>query len=177
MANTNFPPQSSKVRRIKRFGENISQLSLGIDVSHLNVSLLNVISQEVVPPLKVSPFVEDWNFGYRDGTGVVAHEGNSLKDHSKIPHGVHNPQDLGAVATYSASMVDCATKLFSRRPATKRRSDKMTSTKSSLSVNPTTHKISTGKANKIKQRRSRIPNPELRRMFEVPEDSLNCCPM
>jgi hypothetical protein len=57
MANTNSPlPQSSKARRIKVFGENISQPSLGIDVSHLNVSLLNVISQEVVSPLKVSHF-------------------------------------------------------------------------------------------------------------------------
>jgi hypothetical protein len=36
------------------------------------------------------PFMEDWIFGYRDGTGVVAHEENSLKDHSKISHGVHN---------------------------------------------------------------------------------------
>jgi hypothetical protein len=94
MANTNPPPppQSSKARRIKEFGENISQPSLGIDVSHLNISLHNVISQEVVSPLKVShSFVEDWIFGYRDGTSVVAHEGNSLKAHSKVSHGVYNP--------------------------------------------------------------------------------------
>jgi hypothetical protein len=39
----------------------------------------------------------------------VAHEGNSLKDHSKISHGVHNPKDLGAAATYSTSVLDCAT--------------------------------------------------------------------
>jgi hypothetical protein len=45
-------------------------------------------------------------FGYRDGTGVIAHEGNSLKTHSKVSHGVHNPLDLGAAATYSTSMVD-----------------------------------------------------------------------
>jgi hypothetical protein len=65
MANTNFPPQSSKARRIKEFGENISQLSIGINVSHLNISLLNVISQEVVSPLKVShSFVEDWVLSY-----------------------------------------------------------------------------------------------------------------
>jgi hypothetical protein len=69
-----------------------------------------VISQEVVSPLKVShSFVEDWIFGYRDGTSVVTHEGNSLKNHSKVSHVVHNPQDLGAAATYSASLVDCAT--------------------------------------------------------------------
>jgi hypothetical protein len=30
-------------------------------------------------------------FGHKDGTGVIAHEGNSLKAHSKVSHGVHNP--------------------------------------------------------------------------------------
>jgi hypothetical protein len=80
------------VRSIKWFGENIGQLSLSIDVSHLNISLFNVISKEVVSLLKVShSLMEDWVFGYRDGTGVVTHEGNSLKDHFKVSHGVHNP--------------------------------------------------------------------------------------
>ncbi len=65
MANTNFPPQISKSRRIKGFGENVGQLSLGVYVSHLNVSLLYMISQEVVSPLNMSHiFVEDWIFGY-----------------------------------------------------------------------------------------------------------------
>jgi hypothetical protein len=92
MANTNFPPQISKARRIKEFGENISQLSLCVYVSHLNIFLLNVISQEVVSSLKVShSLLQDWIFGYRDGTGVIVHEGNSLKAHSKVSHGVHNP--------------------------------------------------------------------------------------
>jgi hypothetical protein len=92
MVNTNFPPQSSKARSIKGFSENISQLSLCINVSHLDVSLFNMVSQEVMSPLKVSySFVEYWVFGYRDGTGIIAHEGNSLKDHSKVPHGMHNP--------------------------------------------------------------------------------------
>jgi hypothetical protein len=54
-------------------------------------------------------FVEDWIFCYRDSTGVIAHEGNSLKPHSKISHGVHYPKNLRAAATYSASAVDCAT--------------------------------------------------------------------
>jgi hypothetical protein len=53
------------MKRIKGFGEDVSQLSLGINVSHLNISLLNVISQEVVSLLKVShSLVEDWVFGY-----------------------------------------------------------------------------------------------------------------
>jgi hypothetical protein len=46
-----------------------------------------MVSQEMVS----HSFVEDWVFGYRDGTGVVAHKGNSLEDHSKVSHGVHNP--------------------------------------------------------------------------------------
>jgi hypothetical protein len=57
----NFPLHISKSRSIKGFGENISQLSLCINVSHLYVSLLNMVSQKVVSPLKVShSFVKDW---------------------------------------------------------------------------------------------------------------------
>jgi hypothetical protein len=44
MANTNFPLQISKARSIKGFGEDIGQLSLSVYVSHLNVSLLYMIS-------------------------------------------------------------------------------------------------------------------------------------
>jgi hypothetical protein len=95
MANTNFPPQISKSRRIKGFDENVSQLSLDVYVSHLNVSFLYMISQEVVSSLNISHlFVEDWIFGYRDGTIVIAHEGNSLKPHSRVSHGVHYPKNL-----------------------------------------------------------------------------------
>jgi hypothetical protein len=110
MANTNPLPQISKSRRIKGFGENVGQLSLGDYISHFNVSLLYMVSQEVVSPLNMSHlFVEDWIFGYWDGTGVIAHEGNSLKPHSKMSHGMHYPKNLRAAATYLASVVDCAT--------------------------------------------------------------------
>jgi hypothetical protein len=65
MANTNFPPQISKSRRIKGFGENVGQLSLGIYISHLNVPLIYMISHKVVSPLNMSHlFVEDWIFDY-----------------------------------------------------------------------------------------------------------------
>jgi hypothetical protein len=54
-----FPPAKQQSEN-NRFGENIGQLSLGIDVSHLNISLFNMISQEVVSPLKMShSLVED----------------------------------------------------------------------------------------------------------------------
>jgi hypothetical protein len=60
-----FPLQISKSRRIKGFGENVSQLSLGVYISHLNVPLLYMISQKVVCPLNMSHlFLEDWIFGY-----------------------------------------------------------------------------------------------------------------
>jgi hypothetical protein len=53
------------VRSIEGFGEDIGQLSLGVYVSHLNMSFLHMIYQEVVSPLKVShSFVQDWVFGY-----------------------------------------------------------------------------------------------------------------
>jgi hypothetical protein len=60
MANINFPPQSTKARSIKRFVENISQLSLYINVSDLDISLFHMISQEVVSHFEVfHSFVED----------------------------------------------------------------------------------------------------------------------
>jgi hypothetical protein len=65
MSNTNFPLQISKSRRIKRFSENVGQLSLDVYISHLNVPLLYMISQKVVSPFNMSHlFVEDWIFGY-----------------------------------------------------------------------------------------------------------------
>jgi hypothetical protein len=86
------PLQSSKARSIMGFDENISQLSLCVNVSYLDISLFHMISQEVMSHFEVfQSFVEGWVFGYRDGTGVVAHEGNSFEDHSKVSHGVHNP--------------------------------------------------------------------------------------
>jgi hypothetical protein len=65
MANTNFPPQISKSRGIKGFGENVGQLSLGDYVSDLNAPFFYMIPQKVVSPLNMSHlFVEDWIFGY-----------------------------------------------------------------------------------------------------------------
>jgi hypothetical protein len=65
MANTKSPLQISKSRRIKGFGENVSQLSLGVYISHLNAPILYMISLKVVSPLNMSHlFVEDWIFCY-----------------------------------------------------------------------------------------------------------------
>jgi hypothetical protein len=182
MANTNFPPQISKLRRIKEFGENVGQQSLGVYISHLNVPLLYMISQKVVSPLNTSHlFVEDWFFGFWDDTGVITHEDNSLKPHSKISHSMHYSKNLWAAASSSYILGLggrlCNWTLFPRRPANERRFKKMVSTRRALSVNLTTRKISIGKTNKIQWRRSRILNPKLRSVFEIPENSLDRRPM
>jgi hypothetical protein len=78
MTNTNFPPQSSKARRIKGFGEDVSQLSLCINISHLNISLLNVISHEVVSPLKVSYFLWKTRFLTMEMVLVLSHMRGTL---------------------------------------------------------------------------------------------------
>jgi hypothetical protein len=62
MANTNFPLQISKSRRIKGLGENVGQLSLGVYIPHLNVPLLYMISQKVVSPLNMSHLL--WKTGF-----------------------------------------------------------------------------------------------------------------
>jgi hypothetical protein len=48
MANTKLPPQRSKMRRIKGFGENVGQMHLRVNKLHLYLSLLNMVSQKVV---------------------------------------------------------------------------------------------------------------------------------
>jgi hypothetical protein len=110
MTNTNFPLQSSKTRRIKEFGENVGKLSLCINIFHLNVSLLNMVSKEVVSHFDVfgSP-MENWIMSWAYGTRAITHEGYTLVGRSIISHGLHYPKYLGATTTYSTSVVDCAT--------------------------------------------------------------------
>jgi hypothetical protein len=69
-----------------------------------------MVSQEVVSNFYVfcSP-VENWVLGWAYGTEAITHGGNTLVGHSIIPHGLNYPMDLGATATYSASVVDCVT--------------------------------------------------------------------
>jgi hypothetical protein len=64
MANAKLPSQRSKTRRIEGFGEYVSQLPLCVNELHLYISLLNMVSQEVVSHFNVfgSP-VENWVVG------------------------------------------------------------------------------------------------------------------
>jgi hypothetical protein len=67
---------------------------------------------------------------------------------------MHYPKNLGAMASssYILSLCGglCNRRLFMSRPTNKRKSKKMAYTRSAFSINPTTHKISIRKDNKIK---------------------------
>ena len=55
-------------------------------------SLLNIISQKVVPHFDVFRFgVKDWVFGYTYGTGAVTKEWNLGALLTKITHSVGHP--------------------------------------------------------------------------------------
>jgi hypothetical protein len=94
MANTIFSPQISKSRRIKGFGENIGQLSIGVYIPHLNVPLLYMVSQEVVSPLNMSHFFWKTRFLATEMALMLSHMRETLKLHSKISHGMHYPKNL-----------------------------------------------------------------------------------
>jgi hypothetical protein len=58
------PPQRSETRRIEGFSENVSQLSLCVNELHLYISLLNMVSQEVVSHFNVfGSLVKNWVIG------------------------------------------------------------------------------------------------------------------
>jgi hypothetical protein len=66
---------------------------------------------------------------------------------------MHYPNNLGAATSsnYILSLCGglCNRRLFMRRPTNKRRFKKMICIGGAFLINSTTHKISTGKANKI----------------------------
>jgi hypothetical protein len=68
---------------------------------------------------------------------------------------MHYPKNLGATASSSHILGHCGglydRRFFASRPTNKRISKKIACTKSAFLVNRTTHKISIGKANKIKR--------------------------
>jgi hypothetical protein len=113
MANTNFPPQISKSRRIKGFGENAGQLSLSVYISHLYVSLLYMISQKVVSSLNMSHFLWKTEFLATEMALVLSHMRGTLSNLTPKSLMVCTTQKICeqqlAAVTYSTSVVDCST--------------------------------------------------------------------
>jgi hypothetical protein len=67
----------------------------GMHQYNLNVFILYMISQEVVSSLNMSHlFVKDWIFLATEMALMLSHIRNSLKNHSKVSHGVHYPKNL-----------------------------------------------------------------------------------
>jgi hypothetical protein len=112
MANTNFPLQISKSRRIKGFDKNVGQLPLGVYVSHLNISLLYMISQEVVSSLNMSHLLWKTGFLATEMALVLSHMRGILSKitpKSLMVCTIQRIYEQLAAATYSASVVDWVT--------------------------------------------------------------------
>jgi hypothetical protein len=52
-ANTQFPLQTCKSRLIKGFGENISQLSMGINVVQIDIAFLKMVTKKLKANINV----------------------------------------------------------------------------------------------------------------------------
>jgi hypothetical protein len=71
--------------------------------------------------------VQDWIFGYRDGTDVITHEGDSLKDHESLSQCVQSIRFESSSYILRLGGELSNSRLFLRRLANKRRSKKMES--------------------------------------------------
>ena len=131
--------QAGKGGLVKWFGEDIGKLVLGGDMGQLDVSFLNVISQEMVPHLYVFGFgVEHWVFGYAYGTGAITQKWDVGEAQAKVSHGLHDPKELGATASGSNILSLCGglgnARLLARRPRNKRQTQKLTLPRSGFTI-------------------------------------------
>ena len=78
--NPQFSPQIGKTRRIKSFSENICDLLLGLYKVKHDITLLNIVSKEMISDVNVfSPRVLHWVFGYVNGRSVVTEKRNTTQ--------------------------------------------------------------------------------------------------
>jgi hypothetical protein len=146
------------------------------------VSLLNIISQKVVPHLYVfGSGMKHGIFGNTNGTRAITHERYMGTLLTKITQRVCDPKQLGATTSSSKILGFCGrlsyTRLFARRPRNKRGTPKLTSPRSRLPIDSTPRKIGFRKTKKRKRRGRRVPKTELRSVSKIPEDPLDGLPM
>jgi hypothetical protein len=85
---------------------------------------------------------------------------------------------MGAAVTYSSSMVDCAAEDNLRADQQTREDLKKWHIPEVLFQSiPQSSKSASEKPTRSSEKRSRIPNPKLECVFEIPEDLLNGSPM
>jgi hypothetical protein len=146
------------------------------------VSLLNIISQKMVPHFYVfGSGVKHGIFGNTNGTHAITHERHMGTLLTKITQHVCDPKQLGATTSGSNIFSFCGrlsyTRLFESRPRNKQRSPKLTSPRSQLPIDSTPCKIGSRKTKKRKGRGRRVPKTELRSVSKILEDPLDGLPM
>jgi hypothetical protein len=100
---------------------------------------------------------------------------------TKVTQRVCDPKQLGATTSGNNILGLYGrlsyTRLFTRRPRNKRRSQKLASPRSRLPIDSTPRKVGIRKTKKRKGRRRQVPKTELRSVSKIPEDPLDGLPM
>jgi hypothetical protein len=149
-------------------------------MDEVNVSLLNIISQKVVPHFYMfgSRVEHRIFFGNTNSTHAITHERNMGTLLTKVTQRVCDPKQLGATTSGNNILSFCGklsyTRLFARRPRNKRGTQKLTSPRSRL---PIDRKIGIRKAKRRKRRGRRVPKTKLRSVSKILEDPLDGLPM
>jgi hypothetical protein len=146
------------------------------------VSLLNIVSQKVVPYFYVfGSGVKHRISGNTNGTRAITHERYMGTLLTKITQRVCDPRQLGATTSGSNILGFCGrlsyTRVFARRPRNKRGTQKLTSPRSRLPIDSIPRKVGIRKTKKRKGRGHRVPKTELRSVSKIPEDPLDGLPM
>ena len=98
--NTQFPSQMNKCFLIKGFGQNVSKLSMGINVAQIDVTFLIIIMKKVKANLNVlCPRMQHRILGNTYGTRAIVKQRHMMKIQAKIPQGSHHPKQLRATAS------------------------------------------------------------------------------
>jgi hypothetical protein len=146
------------------------------------VSLLNIVSQEVVPQFYVfGSGVKHGIFGNINGTRAITHERYMGALLTKVTQRVCDPKQLWATTSGSNIFGFCGrlsnTRLFARRPRNKWGTQKLASTRSRFPIDLAPRKVGIRKTKKRKGRGRRVPKTKLKSVSKIAEDPLDDLPM
>jgi hypothetical protein len=143
---------------------------------------LYIVSQKMVSHFYVFGFgMEQWVLCNACGTCAITLKWDTCILLTKVTHGICDPKELRA--TTSCGNVLCLgsglsnTRLFAGGPRHQRRSQKLTSPRSGLPIQPTPGKIRVRKTMKRQRRRRRVPKAEVGSVTQVLEYALDRLPM
>ena len=141
---------------LKWFGKDIYCLPLGWYMDHVYVASLMVISQKVEPDVYVfGSGVEHWVLCNTNGRHTVYKDGNPTKAQPIILQSLFHPKNLRAAASNGNVFGFCGreryTSLLARGPRNQRCTEKVTSARSRLAIQPAPTKIGIRKTNQDKR--------------------------